>query len=213
MTEQPYIDQLLERIRSCADREAFNWRGKPVTYAEFDAIISNWTERLKAEGIGEGDCVGVLADYSPQAVGLAFALMRARAIFVPFSEAVEPEMGPLMELGGVQYLFRFDKDDASSLEQEDGIVGHGYVKHVIGGAEGPWVGLAQRITLIGLNNTVAVKIFIEGVFSASQAHAADQNGTPPIGMICIVIEYPYVGDLWLEVHVIDVGVVGIGQPL
>jgi acyl-CoA synthetase (AMP-forming)/AMP-acid ligase II len=116
MAEQPYIDQLLDRIRTRAEREAFVWRGKPVTYAEFDAIISSWTEHLKSEGIGQGDCVGVLADYSPQAVGLALALMRARAIFVPFSEAVEPEMGPLMELGGVQYLFRFDKDDASSRE-------------------------------------------------------------------------------------------------
>jgi len=51
MAEQPYIDQLLDRIRSRAEREAFVWRGKPVTYAEFDAIISNWTKRLKAEGI------------------------------------------------------------------------------------------------------------------------------------------------------------------
>ena len=116
MAEQPYIDQLLARIRTNADREAFVWRGKPVTYGELDSIISNWAERLKLEGIGQGDCVGVLADYSPQSVGLALALMRARAIFVPFSEAVEPEMGPLMELGGVQYLLRFDRDDASRLE-------------------------------------------------------------------------------------------------
>jgi acyl-CoA synthetase (AMP-forming)/AMP-acid ligase II len=116
MAEQPYIDQLLDRIQAYADREAFVWRGKPVTYGEFDSIIAQWTERLKSEGIGQGDCVGVLADYSPQSVGLAFALMRARAIFVPFSEAVEAEMGPLMELGGVQYLFRFDRNDAWSLE-------------------------------------------------------------------------------------------------
>jgi len=116
ISQQPYIDQLFDRIRANADREAFVWRGKPVTYGEFDSIISKWTERLESEGIGQGDCVGVLADYSPQSVGLAFALMRARAIFVPFSEAVEPEMGSLMELGGVQYLFRFDKDDDSSLE-------------------------------------------------------------------------------------------------
>jgi len=116
MAEQPYIDQLIARVRTNADRDAFVWRGRSVTYGELDSIISNWTERLKSEGIGQGDCVGVLADYSPQSVGLALALMRARAIFIPFSEAVEPEMGPLMELGGVQYLFRFDKDDASSLE-------------------------------------------------------------------------------------------------
>jgi long-subunit acyl-CoA synthetase (AMP-forming) len=63
MAEQPYIDQLLERIRARGEHEAFVWRGKPVTYAEFDAIISSWIERLKAEGIGQGDCVGVLADY------------------------------------------------------------------------------------------------------------------------------------------------------
>jgi acyl-CoA synthetase (AMP-forming)/AMP-acid ligase II len=116
MAEQPHIDQLLERVRANAARDAFVWRGKSVTYGELDSIISNWTERLKSEGIGQGDCVGVLADYSPQSVGLALALMRARAIFVPFSETVEPEMGPLMELGGIQYLFRFDKEDASRLE-------------------------------------------------------------------------------------------------
>ena len=47
--EQPYIDQLIERVRANADREAFVWRGKPVTYGELDAIVANWTERLKSE--------------------------------------------------------------------------------------------------------------------------------------------------------------------
>ena len=116
MTEQPYIDQLLGRIRSNADREAFVRRGQSLTYGELDTIISTWTERLASDGIGQGDCVGVLADYSPQSVGLAVALMRARAIFVPFSEAVESEMGSLMELGAVRFLYRFGEDDQATLE-------------------------------------------------------------------------------------------------
>ena len=63
ISEQPYIDQLLDRIRANADREAFVWRGKPVTYGEFGSIISKWAERLESEGIGQGGCVGVGGDY------------------------------------------------------------------------------------------------------------------------------------------------------
>jgi long-chain acyl-CoA synthetase len=114
------IQAVMGRMASRGAAPAVWWSGREYTYAEFLAQVDAWSERLRAEGIGRGVVCGVLGDYSPETCALFFALMRAQAILVPFTRAGEAEMPVLAAIGGVERLFRFDADDAWTLEARSG---------------------------------------------------------------------------------------------
>jgi acyl-CoA synthetase (AMP-forming)/AMP-acid ligase II len=110
------VEELLARIAGYGDRDAFFWHGRTLPHADLADIVRRWEARLGDEKIGRGAVVGVLADYSPESVGLLLALMRVGAIAAPFSRAVAHEMSSFMDLAGVEHLFRFEADDRWTLE-------------------------------------------------------------------------------------------------
>ena len=110
------IETVLGRMHQNQNAPALFWHNTEYSYAEFLAMINTWSECLPALEISRGTVCGVLGEFSPQVCALFFALLRARAILVPFSYATEPEMPAFLELAGVQHLFRFDVDDNWTLE-------------------------------------------------------------------------------------------------
>ena len=106
---------VMARIRQNQFAPAIFWQGKEYSYAEFLDMV-RLHQRLSAYSIGQGVVCGVLGDYSPQTCALFFALMKTKAILVPFSNAAEPEMPGFLRLAGVQRLFRFDVEDHWDLE-------------------------------------------------------------------------------------------------
>jgi acyl-CoA synthetase (AMP-forming)/AMP-acid ligase II len=114
--EPSNVGELLARIRRNGDRDAFFWQGRSTSFAELAELVDRSVGRLGEERIGRGTVVGVLADYSPESVGLLLALMHVGAIVAPFSRAVAHEMDSFIELAGVERLFRFDADDRWELE-------------------------------------------------------------------------------------------------
>lgn len=113
------IETVMARMRQHGNKPALFWQGREYSYAEFDALVDAWSDRLPSYGIGAGTVCGILSDYTPQTCALFFALMRAQAILVPFTRAVEVEMPAFMEIAGVQRLFRFDAQDHWTLEAFD----------------------------------------------------------------------------------------------
>jgi long-chain acyl-CoA synthetase len=113
------IRTVMARMQARGGAPAVWWQGRELSYAEFLALVDEWSGRLRAEGIGAGTVTGVLGDYSPQTAALFFALMREGAVLVPFTRAGEAEMPALARIAGVERLFRFGADDAWTLEARE----------------------------------------------------------------------------------------------
>ena len=116
-TTTPSIDAVLARMRAGDTRPALFARGATVSYDTFFGMVEAWEERLRADGVGAGTVCGFLSDYSPQTCALIFALLKARAIIVPFTTEVAAEMATFMAIAGVEQLYRFNADDTWSGER------------------------------------------------------------------------------------------------
>jgi acyl-CoA synthetase (AMP-forming)/AMP-acid ligase II len=117
MTELQAIDTVFARMRAKGDAPAMWWRGRAYSYAEMLEAVDAWDSRLRGDGVGSGTVCAVLGDYSPATCSMFFALMRARAILVPFTVAGSAEMAALSDIAGVERLYRFGPSDEAVIER------------------------------------------------------------------------------------------------
>jgi long-chain acyl-CoA synthetase len=110
------IHAVMARIRRNRSAPAMFWQGNEYSYAELWEMVTTWAKHLTANSIGPGTVCGFVGDYSPQTCALFLALMEAKAILVPFSHAIEPEIPAFLPLAGIQSLFRFGSEDQWILE-------------------------------------------------------------------------------------------------
>lgn len=118
-TTTPAVDEVLARMREHADRPALCWNGAELSYAAFFELVDAWTARLERDGVGPGSVCGILSDYSPQTCALIFALLRERAIIVPFTREVAVELPAFLPIAGVERLYRFAAGDTWTVETPD----------------------------------------------------------------------------------------------
>lgn len=111
------IYTIFERMRSKKSETALFWNDQEFSYSHFLTLIDEWSEQLSKHGIGKGSVCGFIAEYSPQVCALIFALMKAKAILVPFTSSVEHELPEFIQIAGVTSLFRFNSDDSWSVEE------------------------------------------------------------------------------------------------
>ena len=113
------IDFLTERFsaRSSA-QSAVIAPSTSCSLAELVDVIQRWTDRLKAEKIGAGTVVALESDvFSPNAVGLWFALAKRGAIIVPHGASGLAGRANRDELAQVEASFSIDQEDAVSFER------------------------------------------------------------------------------------------------
>ena len=110
------IDTIIERMLAKQGASAIHWNSNEYTYLDFFQMIERWDSQLHEKGISRGVVCGFLGEYSPQVCALIFALMKAKAILVPFTSAIEHELPEFLKIAGVTCLFRFDSDDAWTFE-------------------------------------------------------------------------------------------------
>jgi acyl-CoA synthetase (AMP-forming)/AMP-acid ligase II len=111
------IETILTRMKNNEHAPAVYWNEQEFSYLNFFEMIDAWTERLPDYGIAKGTVCGVVGDYSPQVCALFFALMKSKAILVPFTRAIEHEIPEFIKIGGVECLFRFDALDKWTFEK------------------------------------------------------------------------------------------------
>ena len=126
------METVLARMRTLADRPALYWDGGFVTYGDWFEMIDAWSGRLPELGIGRGSICGVHGDYTPGTSSLIFALMEAGAIIVPFTPAVEPEIGNMVRIAGLEHMIRFAPDDAWTCEKLAPQARHGLISEFDG---------------------------------------------------------------------------------
>lgn len=115
-----YLEELLAKMDRRGNQPAIVWKGHEYTYRALLQGIDDWTGRFSEIGIERGSICGVLGDYSPEVCALILALMKAEAIFVPFTNSSTAQIPELCRLAGVQTLIRFDEDDGWEAEKLEG---------------------------------------------------------------------------------------------
>lgn len=111
------IYTVLERMSGNECKTAIFWNGKACSYGEFLQLVDEWRARLIDYHIERGSVCGFIGEYSPQVCALIFALMKTKAILVPFTYAVKQELPEFVRISGVQCLFKFDSNDSWSFEE------------------------------------------------------------------------------------------------
>jgi len=113
----PAIDELISRIAERAGEPVLYWRGQTMDGTTFCRRIDQWDAVFADRSIAAGSIVGVVGDYSPDTCALLLSLIRRRAILVPFSWAVGPELDKMGEIAGLQHLIRFQANDQWTYER------------------------------------------------------------------------------------------------
>lgn len=96
---------------------ALYWRGRTYAYDALMGEIDHWSARLAEMGIGRGAICAVHGDYSMPIAALLFALMNARAVIVPLTPSIEPEIPGFLDIAGCEHMFRFAADGAWTHER------------------------------------------------------------------------------------------------
>lgn len=115
------IQAILHRLGESPDKEALYWNGRSFTYSELNTAIAAWEPILKNNRIGHGTVCAFLGDYSPQTAALIFALMKVKAVMVPFTYAIQHEVEEFKNIAGVECMFRFAPDDTWTFERYESI--------------------------------------------------------------------------------------------
>jgi len=110
------IQTVIERMRRKESDVALFWNNNEFSYQEFMQLVDTWSGRFVGFNIGPGTVCGFVAEYSPQVCALIFALMQAKAILVPFTNAIEHELPEFIKIAGVDCLFKFESDDTYTFE-------------------------------------------------------------------------------------------------
>jgi long-chain acyl-CoA synthetase len=115
------VSTLILRLAEKPDDTALFWRGQEYSYQNFLNSIEIWDKQLEDDSIGAGDVCAFYGDYSPATCALMFALMQRRAVLVPLTGDVDAELPELLKMCGAQVLYRFDENDAFSMERQEDV--------------------------------------------------------------------------------------------
>jgi acyl-CoA synthetase (AMP-forming)/AMP-acid ligase II len=105
------LEFLFDRFATAPDAIAFNDRGRTFSYGRVIETTAMFERKLRQVGVGSGDVVVVLGDYSPEIVCLLFALTRNRNVLVPVTRESVIEREVIEQLSEAQWVIDFTGDD------------------------------------------------------------------------------------------------------
>lgn len=115
------IDEVILRMRSQGQKPALYWNNMFLSYSELMDMIDSWDAKLDMLGISQGTICAILGDYSPQACAVIFALMKKKAIIVPFTRAIQHEIPVFSQIAGVECMISLNSKDEFSFEEIPGL--------------------------------------------------------------------------------------------
>jgi acyl-CoA synthetase (AMP-forming)/AMP-acid ligase II len=104
------MDWLIERFGGAPQQTAFIHEGRRVSYGEVVAAVAGFGARVEQAGIGAGEIVVVLGDYSPEVFCLMLALAKRGAIVVPLTANSVIEQTSALAISGCHWYAQFDAD-------------------------------------------------------------------------------------------------------
>jgi acyl-CoA synthetase (AMP-forming)/AMP-acid ligase II len=104
------VDWLIERFAGAGDKLAFVHRGRRISYTDVARTVAGFGERLNAEGVGRGETLAILGDYSPETFCLMLAAAANGNIVIPLSRESVVERDAALAISGCHWLAEFDDD-------------------------------------------------------------------------------------------------------
>lgn len=105
---------LLDRFASAPDTPAFIHRGGRMDYGEVVRTIAAFGETLRAQGVGRGETVAILGDYSPEMFCLMIALAINGNVVIPLSREAVIERDSALGISGCDWLAEFDEESRNA---------------------------------------------------------------------------------------------------
>lgn len=91
LTDDTMLDLLSATVARHHDAPCIHYFGRSITWAEFDAVTDRLARGLTANGIAEGDRVGLLMQNVPQYMLALAATWKAGAVAVPVNPMLTPK--------------------------------------------------------------------------------------------------------------------------
>jgi len=101
-------DFLLAVFEENSGSPAFLYDDKEFSYQWLLKQIRKWEKRLADDGVGPGAIVAVEGDYSPELCALLIALIRVKAVAVPFASVTGSERLELSSIANVGFTYTFE---------------------------------------------------------------------------------------------------------
>jgi len=112
-----HIDWQLERFASEPAAPAMIWDDREYTCGDLHDRVLVWEKTLGDQGVSAGDSVGVIGDYSPEAVACLLALLKLRTILVPLARESADQHDEFFRIAELDQLITIDTEDAFELTQ------------------------------------------------------------------------------------------------
>jgi long-chain acyl-CoA synthetase len=122
---------LFERFAEFAAEPALVYRDRSSTFGELMERVGGWDTRLRDAQIGEGSVVIVDGGFSPSAVSLVLALIRAGAVVVPTTPLVRTLRGKYEDIAEAGFSFEFDDHDEVAFSRHERPITHALTKKLI----------------------------------------------------------------------------------
>jgi acyl-CoA synthetase (AMP-forming)/AMP-acid ligase II len=129
--------------------------GRTLSFEDLNRLRRGWLDRLKAEGLGADDVVGVRADFSPDAIALLLALLLRPSVAVLVPPSMSPD-DPALDAASVAAVWSAPAGDGPG----GGVVGdavdesdHGVVGDAGDGPGGDVAGTAGDVPGGGVAGT------------------------------------------------------------
>ena len=107
------FDWLIDRFASAPQQVAFVHLDRAVRYGELAAQVSSFQRLLADRGVGPGQRVVILGDYTPEAFALVLALARNANVVIPLTRDSVVGLSSALAISGCDWLFEFEENARS----------------------------------------------------------------------------------------------------
>ena len=101
---------LFERFAAAKETLAFVHDDRAVSYGDLCDLAASFERLLQDRGVGVGERVVVLGDYTPEAFCLILALARNGSVVIPLTRDSVVELDAALEICGCDWIFEFGHD-------------------------------------------------------------------------------------------------------
>lgn len=127
----PIASWLFERFESWRNDPAIVFGGSAASYGDLLARVDFWQGELVRQAVGAGSVVVVEGGFSPNAIGLLLALIRASAIVVPLTPLSSVHRASYEEISEASCTVVFDAEDQWTVTLHERVVSHALSRKLI----------------------------------------------------------------------------------
>ena len=119
------FDNFINVFKNNIDKSAILYNDELFSYGDLLIAIDEWTNFLIDNNILSGETVSIKADFSKNAIGLIFALIKNKNIIIPLDIKGVDNQNKLL-ISGAKYVFTFLENEEYKFEIVQNSFEHNY---------------------------------------------------------------------------------------